>query len=824
MYDTNLRTEKGGWDNKARLAAARVYFEALEPDSSLVFYYANYSNPFSDEEHPRYVVAGISRLKSVGEELFYEGCSEETRKRYGGGFVWDRNLTSHYPHQGLRIPYHRYRDDPEVLGRIALVPDNARCFKYGTRHVSDDEALELVEQLLEVADLLQERKDDSENWPARIAWLESVVAELWRSRGVFPGLAGVMDAIGVPEAVTWVKQETVAGRERAARDAVFAFLDGAEKPVSLKLAAADVARVRRSWKLREDQARALARETLPRFALGAATIRTILEDGRDSHGLDGSLADLGANPYILAEQFVGEETSDTISFETIDHGMIPSPELGEKALLDVDDARRFRALCVGRLKRDERNTFVSASELLGEVNRKLQSLPEWKRHVFNERYLDVDAEVLSRTLTFREEGGRRYVYLRSRFEDERTVEAVILDLARRPDIAVRVPMNLDRWRDFLYDPTSQLAKMASTEYEVAIRGQAEACASVFNRSLAVLSGSAGTGKTTVVKALVQAIERVHGAGATFCLLAPTGKAADRLRETTGKPAFTIHSFLATRGWLNDNRTLKRRGGKREQSISMVIVDESSMLDLGLAAALCRAFDWNTVQRLVFVGDVSQLPPIGVGRIYADLVDWLRNRTDPALAVLQSNMRQLLNRVTDQGTGILDVAGLFLRHFANLPFDPEGEAHSEDLLQRLQTGGDVDKDLRVVFWKGGKDLEQKLREELVAGMKAQCGAALTSDDPAELWLELVGREAGKRVPDAFQVITPYRGDESGSEILNNVLKEFLNGRMHERLGSLGGVSLQDKVIQIRNRPKSDPYYAWSVDLTRFGGHPRSGKWA
>ena len=52
---------------------------------------------------------------AVGEELFYEGCSENVRHRYGGGFVWDRNITSHYPDQGLRLPLHRYRERPDVL-------------------------------------------------------------------------------------------------------------------------------------------------------------------------------------------------------------------------------------------------------------------------------------------------------------------------------------------------------------------------------------------------------------------------------------------------------------------------------------------------------------------------------------------------------------------------------------------------------------------------------------------------------------------------------------------------------------------------------------
>jgi hypothetical protein len=96
------------------------FFKALENDKSLIFYYANYSNPMSEDEAQRYILVGVSRIKRIGEELMYVGCSEQTRQRYGGGFVWDRTITSHYPEQGLRLPYRIYRDRPDFNGLIPL--------------------------------------------------------------------------------------------------------------------------------------------------------------------------------------------------------------------------------------------------------------------------------------------------------------------------------------------------------------------------------------------------------------------------------------------------------------------------------------------------------------------------------------------------------------------------------------------------------------------------------------------------------------------------------------------------------------------------------
>ena len=83
------------------------------------------------------------------------------------------------------------------------------------------------------------------------------------------------------------------------------------------------------------------------------------------------------------------------------------------------------------------------------------------------------------------------------------------------------------------------------------------------RPVSVVCGAAGTGKTTIIRAIIQAIEKAHGDDASFLLLAPTGKAADRIRDKTNKPASTIHSFSSKRGWLNPNLTLRTSDGKRE---------------------------------------------------------------------------------------------------------------------------------------------------------------------------------------------------------------------------------------------------------------------
>jgi len=413
-----------------RLERARNYFAQVEKDHSLVFYYANYSNPFNEEDTKCYVVTGLSRVKKVGDVQYYENCSEATRQKYGGGFVWQCNLTSHYPDQGLRIPYHLYMNRPEILEKIILVPDNPRNFKYATRVISDDDALDLVEKFLEIANTLKELGDTSENWTVRIAWLQSLIGELWQSRGLYPGLAKVLDYLEFKEAIQYCKRQTAASEEKQACNAIFAFLDGQATSIpSLTLPEATKKKVLHQWQLKTTEEKHLLRDVLPRFELRPDQIRRFLSDNRAANGIDASLQEIAGNPYILSEQFIGDGPDDIITFAKIDHGMFPSPELGGEFIAENDDWRRLRALCVEQLKREDKDTFVAASQVIYAVNHKLSFLPEWKRHQFTERYLKVDQEGLSSALMLREEDERQYLYLRSVFEAERDIAKQIRNLA-----------------------------------------------------------------------------------------------------------------------------------------------------------------------------------------------------------------------------------------------------------------------------------------------------------------------------------------------------------------------------------------------------------
>ncbi|HEX7124963.1 MAG TPA: AAA family ATPase, partial [Thermodesulfobacteriota bacterium] len=141
--------------------------------------------------------------------------------------------------------------------------------------------------------------------------------------------------------------------------------------------------------------------------------------------------------------------------------------------------------------------------------------------------------------------------------------------------------------------------------------QRDAIGRAATEKLLVVTGGPGTGKTTLVNGLIRILERK---GRRILLAAPTGRAARRLAEATGREARTLHRLLEfdprARGFGRDRH--------RPLEADLVIVDEASMLDVVLAYALVRALP--AACQLVLVGDVDQLPSVGPGSVLADVID------------------------------------------------------------------------------------------------------------------------------------------------------------------------------------------------------------
>lgn len=810
MYNEEVKAT-GNLDNDRRRELTLEFFEPVERDcgSNLVFYYANYSNPLSEEEVPRYVMIGVSRITEVGEELFYDNVKPEISEKYAGGLIWARRITSSYPQEGVRLPYHRYVDDPERLAEIAIFPEHPALCKYGSKHLSDDEAIGILEQFLSKVRMLKTIGDETENWAVRENWLLKAIAELWTHRGLYPGLLKALNVAGAAPLIEGAKQLCIDEGHATAYEAAFEVLnDNRENVLTNGIKQSERRRMSRNWRLLDDGERMLLRDVLPRLELSAKVMKAIASERRGESGLSVSAQEIAENPYLLSELYCGDDPTDRIPWSTVDRGTLPSPDLGGRPLADVEfnDERRFRALCVEHLRQEPNHTFRFGKDLVAEIHVRMERLPAWKQAQFSERYFEVDAEFLSGSLTLKPNEQELIVYERTLFEDERMVEATLRELAARPDISLRRPVTTSDWSAWIFKPQSSLAEKGGKDYVKATAEQIEVCEQLFRNPLSVVTGPAGTGKTTVIEALVRAVRKSEGEGASILVLAPTGKAADRAREVfedaalAGVRTVTIHSFLASNGWLNNNLTFRRHGGRRA-TVGTLILDEASMLDLELGAALVRAVNWQQVRRLILVGDAGQLPPIGRGRLFADIIKWLSSEYPANLGRLKSNLRLLLNSVEARGNAIVRLSELFLvddEDKSEGGMDAATRADQEKLIEKIHAGGAVDLDLDVIFWQQPEHLATTLIEAVEAGMN-QAGV---EKKPYEIW-----RDALEDDPTAFQILTPHRGELHGVEALNEACQKRRADFVMSRVGCVDGVTLFDKVIQIRNRPSSNRIWAY-----------------
>ena len=246
--------------------------------------------------------------------------------------------------------------------------------------------------------------------------------------------------------------------------------------------------------------------------------------------------------------------------------------------------------------------------------------------------------------------------------------------------------------------------------------QRQAITYAVTEGLTIVTGGPGTGKTTVIKAILQLFDDLK----LDCLLAaPTGRAAKRMSEASGKEAKTIHRLLET-GFTEEHKTRFARGEDNPLACKALIIDEMSMVDTLLLEALLRAVRPGTY--LIFIGDVDQLPSVGPGNCLADLISSdrfpvvrLHHIFRQAEQSLITTNAHRINRGEMPVLSVRDSDFFFLeRHGAN--------ALKETLLQlcalRLPRRYNVDplEDIQIICWTrkgplGTAELNAALQETL-----------------------------------------------------------------------------------------------------------------
>ena len=260
----------------------------------------------------------------------------------------------------------------------------------------------------------------------------------------------------------------------------------------------------------------------------------------------------------------------------------------------------------------------------------------------------------------------------------------------------------------------------------------------------VLTGGPGTGKTTVVHALIRIFDAM---GMAVALAAPTGRAAKRLSEATATEAKTIHRLLE----MDFSDGGHGRFRHNEQDLleeHVIIVDEASMIDNALMCALLKAIKPGA--RLILIGDADQLPSVGAGRVLNDLVDSGRFAT------------VRLQEIFRQAQASLIVTNAHAVNRGDMP---------------VLTVKDND------FFFLPRRYDREIAETVV-----------------ELCRTRLPRTYGKETEGGIQIITPSRRGEAGTDHLNHLLQEALNpagGGKHEWPFRDTVFREGDRVMQVKN---------------------------
>lgn len=290
--------------------------------------------------------------------------------------------------------------------------------------------------------------------------------------------------------------------------------------------------------------------------------------------------------------------------------------------------------------------------------------------------------------------------------------------------------------------------------------QKRAILECITNNVTIITGGPGTGKTTIINTLVKMFDF---AGFSVALAAPTGRAAKRMEEASGKPAMTIHRMLEY-VWSEEEDTLNfGRNEENPLDEDAIIIDEASMIDLMLMDGLLNAVKAGT--RLIFTGDADQLPPVGAGNVLRDMI------ASECIPVIR--LKEIFRQA--EGSGIVSNS-----HLINNGEYPE-----------QQSGNDF----YIISKNGETSISDTIRELIGGRIETGFDFIDSADD--------------------IQILTPTKRGMLGAPSLNAMLQEVINPPSEDKAElKVASVTFRegDKVMQLKNNYGAE----WRTDYLSTEG--------
>lgn len=797
-------------------ALLNCFFEHLEAETSLVFFYAK-QIPFVEESGR--VLAGVGKINKIIPSEPYEGSN----KRFGAAY-WEHMILHSIRKEGKNgfllpyqeaLAYQQEHPDFNVADLAVIVPQDKRFeFSYAAEHVSNDSAIRVLLACLRALEKA-EALGIGENNAHKIQWIHNEIAQLEKLRGAYPGMGAALCAFGI-EKGHFVAAEIINQLKEEKDNPWQLFeqaLDNTKGILSDAVAALipfNSAKLYQRLKEKSTPVRIRFLHLLSRFDLSIeqATVLFVQEE-REAFGIERKDEEYLANPYLIYEDL--RFTASPVALSTIDLGLYlknaPGDLLPAGTLYqDPFENNRIRALTIQQLERASLtgHTLLPRKEIINQV-RDLSITPACP---INSDYFELAEGAFTDAVVLAEMKGGERAYQLQRFAQTR--ETIYQKITQRTN-ARRLELKAD-WTALLNEALKEHTKGTPDEQELKARKEkAAALKEIAESRFSVLIGPAGTGKTTLLTILAGQ-EEVADNG--VLLLAPTGKARVRMEEVAkdiNVTAKTLAQFLSGFGRYNgDIQQYIFSSQYCEGQYETVILDEASMLTEEMLATTLDCL--KGVKRFILVGDHRQLPPIGAGRPFLDIIHFLKPEgIDTAFPRMGKGYAELMIKRRQGGAKREDLQ--LAEWFSGETLEPGADSIINHITSKLDS-----EYLRIEYWENEAAFEQKFEEVLVKelGMEswedvATFNKSLGSSDGRYFNFKEAAHKA-----ESWQILSPVREKVCGVRALNRKIhKHFRKDKVEyaqSRYGKIPSpIGLEeivygDKVINLYNS-RRNPKYVW-----------------
>lgn len=812
-------------DARNHRAILKSFYENVIPEKSLVIPYAK-QVPFIDDS--KRVVMGVGFVTSIKDPPEHEH-SEAGELR---SMLWETMLGHSIRDErtnGFLLPYREMMEYAKVhpefdLRSITVFADEEYFeeFSFATEHLSYDAVISVLLQIINSLKIIKTCIPEAGNWNDCIAWTRKQLNDVWLERGLFPGLGSMLHALGFQNFMVIanaIKEAT--GNETNFENNVDSIMRNPGRSLPVEITKLMDRSCIRAYTNLSDERKTLF-WLMSRMALSESQAFLLFNNEcRKQLGIKSSDKEIIENPYLLYEQTRLLSSENRIAAKTVDMAVFPAaiirdinPLSAPSSLESENDERRVRAYIVSQLEEQasQGHTTYPRDFIINQIN-----------NLSIEPSINVTGDIVNSEESYFSEVINKVTgtndisfYQLSRLAE---YDDIIRTAVQKRLQGKRHTVN-ENWTKFVNDEFTRKNIPDFSEKDIARKERVEILKELAESRLSVLIGGAGTGKTTLLALLCKSTQISNGG---ILLLAPTGKARVRIAQAMSEhgvafQAKTVAQFLSESGRYDGKTTQYRLSNKEASNVPCtVVVDESSMLTEEMFGALLQALRKNA-QRIIFVGDPNQLPPIGAGRPFVDLVENLRvesKHVAPGFGELKINMRQLAE--DDENRSDTELAKWFTNDPSNL---------DEDIFTKLQSGK-LGNRVSFITWKTPEELEKcvfkaisdetcMVNEEDIEGFNLSLGGVINGS-----WMNFGSKPS---MVEDWQILSPYRNDaETGTATINRYIHEkyrfqdthqLKNCKIRKTKYLLGtdGIVYGDKVINIRNHkhpsygPEGDNYVA------------------